>query len=178
MIMARFACEICGASFNQRSRLERHQQTSHPPRAPSAADLTHALGEVDFPKERDELVDYAKAHGETEAAELLQELPDQTYRDAAEVTRALSAIRRHEAKPEHQPSRLGGLRALKSLSAARIASLFEGVELPASGAELRRWARDEATAEEMEILEQFGDGPYHDMSDVAKEFGKVVSRHS
>ena len=172
--MARFECESCGATFDQRSRLERHQQSSHPPRAPSAGDLTHALSGVDFPGQRDDLVAYARERGETQAAEVLQELPARTYRDAAEVTRAFSSIRRHEPKPDDQPSRRGGERALESLSAARIASLFEGIEFPADAAKLRRWARDEATAEEMEILEQFGDGPFHDMSDVAKEYGKVV----
>ncbi|WP_308367781.1 MULTISPECIES: hypothetical protein [unclassified Microbulbifer] len=46
--MAQFSCDTCGETFDQKSRYERHKMTSHPPRAPSAADLEKALGGVDF----------------------------------------------------------------------------------------------------------------------------------
>jgi macrodomain Ter protein organizer (MatP/YcbG family) len=34
---------MCGKGFDQKSRLERHVETSHPKPAPSAADLEKAL---------------------------------------------------------------------------------------------------------------------------------------
>ncbi|HJY14480.1 MAG TPA: hypothetical protein VJ225_00525 [Nitrososphaeraceae archaeon] len=36
---SQFNCSICGDGFEQKSRLERHIATSHPPSAPSAADV-------------------------------------------------------------------------------------------------------------------------------------------
>ncbi|MDX1648467.1 MAG: DUF2795 domain-containing protein, partial [Myxococcota bacterium] len=107
-------------------------------------------------------------------AEVLAELPERTYRDAAEVARALGALRRHEAKPSHAPSRLGGERALEAPSAARVASLLRGIDFPASGAELRAHARGEASEEEMALLERFGEGPFHDMAEVEEELGRVT----
>ena len=42
--MAQFTCSICGDGFEQKSRLQRHIETSHPPQAPSAADVEKVLG--------------------------------------------------------------------------------------------------------------------------------------
>ena len=38
---------------------ERHMATSHPERAPSAADVEKALGGIDYPKVKEELVSHA-----------------------------------------------------------------------------------------------------------------------
>lgn len=171
--MAQYRCELCGAEFDTRSEYRRHMQTSHPARAPSAADLEHALAGVDFPARRDALAEHARSGGENEIADIVQNLPDQSYRDAAEVARAFGSLRSHEEKPGHQPSVRGGAAALEAPSAARFASLFKGLQFPASRADLQDHAKAEATDDEMDTIRRLPDRTYADMSDVAKSFGDV-----
>ena len=109
--MKQHTCEICDTGFDQRSRYERHMATSHPPQAPSAADLEKAIAGIELPKGRAELAAYAHDRGHEEVARILRSLPDHTYRDAAEVARAFGELRSHEAKPRHKPSELGGRRS-------------------------------------------------------------------
>ena len=40
---SQFTCAICGQGFEQKSRSARHMDTSHPPSAPSAADIEKVL---------------------------------------------------------------------------------------------------------------------------------------
>lgn len=172
--MAQFTCEICGAGFDQKSRYERHMLTSHPQPAPTAADLEKALKGVDFPKNRDDLV----AAVEGEITEIIRALPDQQYRDAAEVARAFGELRSRQKKPTHQPSKKGGAEAMqghamKAPSAARITSVFSGMDFPASGEELKQHARENAAEDELQAIERFGDHTYRSMADVAREIGKV-----
>lgn len=194
--MAQFECPVCGQGFEQQSRLERHMETSHPPRAPSAADLEHALAGINFPASRSELVAHAEKRASKRAedetgdrphdtsapsaeavTDVLRELPDRRYRDAAEVARALGQVRRHEEKPEHQPSRLGGERAARASggppSSARLASLLEGIDFPASEEELAEHARARATPGEMAVVERLDGGPWEDMADVMRAYARL-----
>jgi hypothetical protein len=147
--------------------------TSHPERAPSAADLEKALAGIDFPKSKRELVEAAR-DADQAVLQILQGLPEKEYRDSAEVARALGEIRSHQDKPDYQPSKKGGAEAMKSVSAAKITSLFAGIRFPASDKDLKRYARDKAGEAEMAVIEKFHHKTYRDMSDVAKEMGRVT----
>lgn len=173
--MARHRCEICGAEFDTLSEYRRHMQTSHPERAPSAADLEHALSGVSYPASRDALARAARDGNAEGIAEIVEELPDRDYRDAADVARAFGGLRAHEDKPDDQPGKRGGEAAMQtgSLSAGRLASLFSGLRFPASAEDLKAHARSEASNPEMDLVARLPDRRYGDMSDVAKAFGEV-----
>lgn len=170
--MAQFVCDICGATFEQKSRYERHMLTSHPQQAVSAADIEKALRGIDFPKRRGELVDAVNSE-DREIRDIIEQLPQREYRDAAEVARAFGELRTHETAAENQPSRIGGKRAAQehdsAPSAARIASLFAGMTFPASRDALLAHARTEANDAELRLLERFGEHTYHSMADVTRE---------
>lgn len=168
--MAQFHCPICGQGFEQRSAYRRHLQTSHPQRASSAADLERALAGIHFPAGRDALADHARRGGHDDVAGILEELPEQRYRDAAEVARAFGELKSHQTKPAHQPSERGGQAALESLSAARVASLFEGLTFPASRDDLLEHAGRRAGEDELTVLRRLPEDRYEDMADIARGF--------
>ncbi|MFP4451318.1 MAG: DUF2795 domain-containing protein [Rhodosalinus sp.] len=176
--MAQYACEICGAEFDTLSEYRRHMQTSHPERAPSAADLERALAGIDYPAPPGRLADHARRRGAPEAAEILESLPDREYRDAAEVARAFGEIRAHREKPTHQPSVRGGEAALDTgaVSAARLAQLCDGMSFPASTGDLKAHARSQASQAEMEVISRLPERSFADMSDVAKAFGEAKAQ--
>lgn len=173
--MAKHRCEICGAEFDTLSEYSHHMQTSHPERAPSAADLERALFGVEYPASRDVLTQYARDQDAAEIAEIVQDLPNRDYRDAADVARAFGGLRAREEKPTDQHSKHGGEAAMRtrSISAARVASLFSGMEFPASAGDLKAHARSEASDCETDLISHLPDRRYSDMSDVAKAFGEV-----
>jgi len=63
--MAQFTCSVCGDGFEQKSRLQRHIDTAHPPQAPSAADIEKILAGIDYPKTKDDLVQYSSRKAST-----------------------------------------------------------------------------------------------------------------
>lgn len=153
----------------------RHMQTSHPERAPSAADLEHALSGMDYPATPHRLAARARDKEEDKVAEILEDLKHKHYRDAAEVARAFGEMRAKEEKPDDQPSVRGSEAALQTeaISATCIAQIFGGTNFPASADDLKAHASHEANDEEMAIVRSLPDRRYGDMSDIAKAFGKV-----
>jgi hypothetical protein len=97
--VGRFRCEICREGFATRSAFARHMDTSHPPRAPSAADVALALKGLDLPADRDGIVAHAVAAGtDDEVVDLLRRLPRRTYRTAADVAKGFGQQKRGRAR--------------------------------------------------------------------------------
>ncbi|MFW5704746.1 MAG: DUF2795 domain-containing protein [Nanoarchaeota archaeon] len=176
--MTQFKCKICGAEFEQKSRYERHMLTSHPEPAPSAADVEKMLAGINFPKNKKELIKYTKENSENKKAQkLIEDLPDRNYRDAAEITRALGEIKTYTKKPQYQPSKLGGKRAMETKntpSAAKISASFEGIKLPKNKKELVEYSK-KSDKETQKIIKQFPEKDYHTMADITKAIHEIKS---
>jgi hypothetical protein len=177
--MAQFVCEIDGETFEQKSAYERHLASAHPPRAPSAADVEKALAGIDYPKSRDELVAYAASRlpSDSPVLELIRALADRVYHDAAEVAIAIGELK---GKPPMTPSRRGGqTAATRAVSAASVAKILAGIDLPANKAKILRHAREnrqrvEPADEVIEVLKQLPDRSYHTMAELESEVGKLL----
>jgi hypothetical protein len=91
-----FRCETCDETFDRRSRYERHMMTAHPKPAPSAADVQRAIAEIEFPKSRRALVQFASKRlaARNPTLELIRALPARRYHDAADVAVAIGALKR------------------------------------------------------------------------------------
>ena len=187
---SKFSCNICGDGFEQKSRLERHMATSHPPQAPSAADLEKALSKIHYPKTKEELIEYASHKSSNEELlNLIKSLPERTYRDSAELAIALGELKSgrefrtaKEVEASEQSSKIGGKTAVKSssISAATIAKILSAIDFPKSKDSLKQYAKDrisKADVEDVEtVLDILDDLPareYTNMADVEHEVGRL-----
>jgi hypothetical protein len=57
--------------------------TSHPERAPSAADIEKALSGIQYPRTKEELVNYAASQqvSDKDLVDIINSLPSRIYRD-------------------------------------------------------------------------------------------------
>jgi hypothetical protein len=189
---SQFTCSICGDGFEQKSSLERHMATSHPPSAPSAADVERTLSGIQYPKTKEDLVQYASQKASTvgqELFELIKSLPDRTYRDSAEVAIALGELKSgkgvraaKEVEVSEQPSKKGGRTAVgsSSISAATIAKVLSGIDFPKSKDSLKQYAKDHISKAEVEdseallnVLDELPAREYTNMADVEREVGRL-----
>ncbi|HEX6562552.1 MAG TPA: DUF2795 domain-containing protein [Nitrososphaera sp.] len=184
--MSQFKCEICGDGFEQKSRLERHMETAHPARAPSAADLEKALSGIQYPSTKEELAAHASRRQEPlddELQKLVESLPSRTYRDAAEVAIALGEVKKRqgirsaeEVAESEAPSKRGGRAAATSAtSAAAVAKALAGVDFPKKKGDLKEYAQRRVLESGLDdpkaIVDMIGtlpDREYRSMSDVEK----------
>jgi hypothetical protein len=188
-----FTCSICGDGFEQKSSLERHMATSHPPSAPSAADIERVLAGIQYPKTKEDLVQYAFRKASTvgqELLDLIRSLPDRTYRDSAEVAIALGELKSGKEKVRsakqveetEKPSTRGGRAAIvsSSISAATIAKVLSGIDFPKSKNDLKEYARDhisKAGVQDPEsvlnLLDELPAREYTNMAEVEHEIGRL-----
>jgi hypothetical protein len=187
-----FTCSVCGDGFEQKSALERHMATSHPRRAPSAADIEKVLSGIQYPKTKEDLVQYASQKLSTigkDLFDLIKSLPPRTYRDSADVAIALGELKSGkkvrtaaEVQASEQPSKKGGRTAVisSSISAATIAKVLSGIDFPKSKDGLREYAKENISKAEVEDIEEllkvFDELPskeYTNMADVEREVGRI-----
>jgi hypothetical protein len=186
-----FTCAMCGQGFEQKSRLERHIDTSHPPSAPSAADVEKALSGIQYPKTKEDVVEYASQKRSTvgkDLFELIKSLPNRTYRDSAEVAVALGELKggkgfrtAKQAEAAEQPSKKGGKAAVKSsISAAAIAKSLSDIDFPKTKRSLKQHVQKHISKVKVKdpkailsILDQIADRKYNDMAEVEQEIGKI-----
>ncbi len=189
---SQFTCSVCGDGFEQKSALERHMATSHPPRAPSAADIEKVLSGIQYPKTKEDLVQYASQKLSTigkDLFDLIKSLPPRIYRDSADVAIAVGELKSGkkvrtaaEVQASEQPSKKGGRAAVisSSISAATIAKVLSGIDFPKSKDGLKEYAKENISKAEVEdieaLLNVFDELPsreYTNMADVEHEVGRI-----
>jgi hypothetical protein len=187
-----FTCSVCGDGFEQKSAMERHMASSHPPRAPSAADIEKVLSGIQYPKSNEDLAQHASQKLSTigkDLFDLIKSLPPRTYRDSADVAIALGELKSGkkvrtaaEVQASEQPSKKGGRAAVisSSISAATIAKVLSGIDFPKSKDGLKEYAKENISKAEGEDIEEllkvFDELPskeYTNMADVEREVGRI-----
>ena len=189
--MAQFTCKVCGDGFEQKSRFERHMATSHPETAPSAADIEKALSGIQYPRTKEELVNYASGRvSNEELMNIIKSLPTREYRDSADVAVALGEVKQkqgirsaEEVAKTQAPGTKGGraAAATSSVSAAAVAKVLSGVDFPKNKGELRDHAQKHMTDVEVadpqriiSVIDSLPDREYQNMADVEKSVGQVL----
>jgi Protein of unknown function (DUF2795) len=189
-----FTCSICGQGFEQKSRFEKHMATSHPPQAPSAADVEKVLDGIQYPKAKEDLVRYASQKASTvgqEVYDLIKSLPPRTYRDSADIAVALGELKSgkqirtaEQVEAAEQPSKKGGrTAATSSVSAVAIAKVLSGIDFPKDKDSLRDYAKKKIAKVHVPsgdpnavlgVINRLPDRQYNDMADVEKTIGSVI----
>jgi hypothetical protein len=166
--------------------------TSHPPQAPSAADVEKVLSGIQYPKSKQDLAQYASQKLSTvgqDLFDLIKALPSRTYRDSADVAVALGELKsgreirsEKEVKAAEQPSKKGGrTAATSSISAAAIAKVLSGIDFPKRKSSLKEYAKKNISSVEvtdkdaiLDVIDRLPDREYNNMADVEKSVSNVM----
>ena len=189
---SQFTCAICGQGFEQKSRLARHMNTSHPPSAPSAADIERVLSGIQYPKTKEGLMGYVSQKRSTvgeDLFDLIKSLPNRTYRDSAEVAVAFGELKSgkgfksaKQAEVAEQPSKKGGKAAAReSVSAAAIAKVLSGIDFLKTKDSLKQYAEMNVSNVEVKDptailnkLDQLSNKEYNNMAEVEKSIRDIL----
>ena len=166
--------------------------TSHPPSAPSAADLERALSGIQYPRTKEGLVQYVSQKLATvgkDVFDLIESLPNRTYRDSAEVAVALGELKSgkgfksaKKSEATEQPSKKGGKAAVRSsVSAASIAKALSGIDFPKTKDGLRQYAKKnifkvdiQGPTNILNVINQLPYRKYNNMADDEKSIGNIL----
>jgi hypothetical protein len=166
--------------------------TSHPPQAPSAADVEKVLSGIQYPKSKQDLVQYASQKLPTvgqDLFDLIKALPSRTYRDSADVAVALGELKsgreirsEKEVAAAEQPSKKGGrTAATSSISGASIAKVLSGIDFPKKKSSLKEYAKKNVSNVEVEdpnailnVIDRLPEREYDNMADVEKSISRIM----
>jgi hypothetical protein len=143
-------------------------------------------------KPKEDLVQYASQKVSTigkDLYDLIKSLPSRTYRDSADVAIAIGELKSgkeprtaEEVSKSEQPSKkVGVAAATTSISAAPIAKVFAGIDLPKRKDGLKEHAKKNIFKVEvadanviLNVLDKLPDREYNDMVDVEKSVGSLI----
>ena len=157
---------------------------------------------IDYPLTKEKVVNYARQKKvvetefmENELLKIVQSLPSRTYRDSAEITKALGEVKNNrrginskinemeEGEKGEQPSKKGGKVAVESsISASAIAQSLSGIDFPKSKYEIQAYVKkssmvrmDKKRNEQIvNVLDKIKLKNYHNMAEIEREVGKVL----
>jgi hypothetical protein len=134
----------------------------------SPIEVQKALKDIDYPVNKEKLLQHAKKHQASEdVMRDLEELPDKEYTNAADVSKEFKGDTGRGGREggegiSHRGAGSPPIEAQKAL---------KGMDYPAGKQEIIKKARDNnAPQEVMQILEELPDKEYENAADVSKEF--------
>ena len=78
-LLSQFICPVCGKGFEQKSKMQRHTESAHPPNAPSSADIENVRKDNYSRKER--------------IVSVLRRISDKKYQNLVEVTKEIGKVK-------------------------------------------------------------------------------------
>lgn len=165
--------------------------TSHPKRAPSAADIEKALSGIQYPRTKEELINYASQQpSDKDLMDMVTSLPSRIYRGSAEVAIALGEVKQKQgirsaeevAKTEAPGAKGGRAAVTSSVSATTVAKVLSGVDFPKNKGGLKDHAQKNMRDMEevgdpqriLSVIDNLADREYQNMADVEKSLGQIL----
>src|SRR5436190_1104095 len=95
-LLAQFSCPFCGKGFEQKSKLQRHIDTSHPPSAPSAADVERMLKGITFPKSKSGIISHVRKQDDPKKENIisvLRKISDKKYQNLVQLEKETGRVK-------------------------------------------------------------------------------------